>query len=361
MTADDQQSRDVAVRRAAARALARIGGSGARPGLLRALDDEDDDVVAWAAYGLGFSCKGHEKETVSALVARALAFSRPALPQTPGARLDAPATLARAVGRCGADESEPTLVAWLAGARDQAVAASFALGDLATSKQKLREETLVALLNVAAGSAAAPPVPEALFPVGRLEHVPLTVLDRIREVATARLAAPGDARLFAVRALGWAGEGAAAELGRVLTTPGSFTPPERADAARGLGRLGKAGQRALAAALPGLVPASDPVSLTGLVGEDFNVLLTTLESISDPAPARKAFADLATLPPPPGAPAQVLRRVSLLRCGAAKALAGADFRDKLLVACDVTASPPPTAALPTAARRAASAPAPWLR
>ncbi len=73
MTPEDQQSRDVAVRRGAARALARIGGPGARPGLLRALDDEDDDVVAWAAYGLGFSCKGHEKETVSALVARALA------------------------------------------------------------------------------------------------------------------------------------------------------------------------------------------------------------------------------------------------------------------------------------------------
>ncbi len=185
------------------------------------------------------------------------------------------------MGRCGAEESEPTLVAWLAGARDQAVAASFALGDLATSKQKLREETLAALLNVAAGSAAAPPVPEALFPVGRLEHVPLTVLDRIREVATARLAAPGEARFFAVRALGRAGDGAAGELGRLLATRGSFTAAERAEAARGLARLGKVGQRALAAALPGLVPASDPVSLTGLVGEDFGVLLTTLESLTD--------------------------------------------------------------------------------
>src|SRR5262249_41381759 len=55
-----------------------------------------------------------------------------------------------------------------------------------------------------------------------------------------------------------------------------------------------------------------------------------------PGPARKALADLAALPPPPGAPAAVLRRLSLLRCGAAKALAGAGFPDKLLTAGDVT-------------------------
>src|SRR5205814_1175647 len=73
VTPADQQSRDVAVRRAAARALARIGGAASRPGLVRALADEDADVVAWAAYGLGFSCKGHEKESVSALAARAVA------------------------------------------------------------------------------------------------------------------------------------------------------------------------------------------------------------------------------------------------------------------------------------------------
>ena len=345
VTAADQQSRDVAVRRAAARALARIGGAGARPGLLRALADEDGEVVAWGAYGLGFSCKGHEKESTSALVARGLSLSRPPA-GAPVPVIEPGAAIARAIGRCGAEESEPTLVAWLAGAREQAVAAAFALGDLASSTQKLREETLVALLNVAAGSAAAPPVAEALFPVGRLEHVPLTVVDRIREVATARLAGPGDARLFAVRALGRAGEGAAPELARVLGAAGSFTPAERAEAARGLARLGKPGQRALAAALAGLVPSSDPVALTGLVGEDFGVLLTTLESIADPSPARKPLTELAALPPPPGAPAQILRRVSLLRCGAARTLAGADFRDKLLVACDVTPTDPDGGASP---------------
>ncbi len=328
----------MAVRRAAARALARIGGAAARPGLLRALADEDDEVVAWGAYGLGFgaTCKGHEKETVTALVARALAMSGPAAGGRAAGKLDPVAAMLRAVGRCGAEESEPTLVAWLAGAPERAVAAAFALGDLASARQKLREETLAALLNVAAGSAAAPPVPEALFPVGRLERVPLTVVDRIREVATARLAAPGDARLFAVRALGRAGEGAAPELARVLTTPGSFTAAERAEAARSLGRLGKGGQHALAAALPELVPSRDPVALTGLVADGYGVLLAAIEALTDAAPARKALAELASLPPPPGAPPQILRRVSMLRCDAAKALAGADFRDKLLASCDVT-------------------------
>jgi cyclophilin family peptidyl-prolyl cis-trans isomerase/HEAT repeat protein len=335
VTAADQQSRDVVVRRAAARALARIGGAGAYPGLLRALADEDGEVVAWGAYGLGFWCKGHEKESVAALVARSLSLPRP-VPEAVRPRLDPVTAIPRAVGKCGAEESEPTLVAWLAGPREQAIAAAFALGDLASVRQKLREETLAALLNLAAGSASAAPAPEALFPVGRLEHVPLTVLDRLHEVATARLSAPGDARIFAVIALGRAGEGAAPDLGRVLGTAGTFTSAERDEAARGLSRLGKGGQHELAAILPGLVPAADPVSLTGLVGEDFNVLLTALGSIKDPAPARKALADLATLPPPPGAPEAVLRRVSMLRCDAAKALAGADFRDKLLAACDVT-------------------------
>ena len=235
ITTADVQSRDVVVRRAAARALARIGGEPARAGLVRALGDEDYEVIAWAAYGLGFSCKGHEKDSVSALVARAL--SRPAaVVADPAAApaLDADAAIRRAIGRCGAEASEPTLVAWLAEPRSRAAAAAYGLGDLATAKQKLREETLVALLNLAAGSASAPPVPEALFPVSRLENVPLSVVDRIREVATARLGEPSEARIFAIRALGRAGDGAADTLARVLATPASFGAPERAEAARQL-------------------------------------------------------------------------------------------------------------------------------
>ncbi|WP_437678002.1 peptidylprolyl isomerase [Sorangium sp. So ce131] len=350
----DQQSRDVGVRRAAARALARIGGEAARPGLARALADEDEEVVAWAAYGLGAWCKEHEGETVSALVARALA--RDAGPGAPRAgaaadvggapRLDAAGAIARAIGRCGAEASEPTLVAWLEGPRERAIHAAYALGDLAAIKLKLREETLVALLNLAAGSAASPPVPEALYPIGRLEHVPLTVIPRIRDVAAARLAEAGDARLFAVRALGRAGEAAVPELARVLATKGVFTAGERAEAARALKRLGAPGQRALADALAGLVPSADPIALTGLVSEDFGALLTALDALAArdaSAAARKPLRDLAALPPPPDAPAAVLRRVSQLRCAAAKLLAGGNYREPLLVGCDVTAPADPEA------------------
>jgi cyclophilin family peptidyl-prolyl cis-trans isomerase len=334
VTEADQQSREVAVRRAAARALARIGGAGSRPGLLRALADEDDEVVAWAAYGLGFFCKGQEKATVSALAARFVA--RLGGPAPAEGSLDPLAAIARAVGRCGAEESEPTLVAWLAGPPAQATAAAFGLGELGSAKQKLREETLVALLNLAAGSAASPPLPEALFPVGRLEHLPPSVLDRVREVATARLGTPGDARLFAVRALSRSGDGAVPELARVLTTAGTFTASERAEAARGLGKRGKHGQRALAAAVSGLVPANDPIALATLVGEDFGVLTTVLETLTDGPAAKAALDDLSALQPPPGAPPTLVRRVSMLRCHAARLLATPGEQDKRLLACDLT-------------------------
>ena len=353
VTTADLQSRDVAVRRAAARALARIGGEGARPGLVRALGDEDDEVLAWAAYGIGFWCKGHEKESVTALVARALtrdgaiaATDAPQAPTPSPARLDADAAIRRAVGRCGAEESEPTLVAWLAAPRERAIAAALGLGDLASAKQKLREETLAALLNLAAGSASNKPVTEALFAVGRLDNVPLTVVDRIREVATARLTDPSEARLFAVRALGRAGDGAAGALARVLGSPSTFSPPERAEAARQLKRLGKAGQRALGEALPALVPSADPVALTGLVGEDFGVLLATLDALDGPGAAKKALAQLASLPAPPTPPEPVARRLAWLRCTAARVLAGANYRDKALLGCEAGLEPP--GSLPTA-------------
>jgi cyclophilin family peptidyl-prolyl cis-trans isomerase len=350
ITPADGQSRSVAVRRAAARALARIGSEEARPGLLRALGDEDREVVAWASYGLGFSCKGREKETVSALVARALSLEAStaagaadagadAGPGYGRARLDVRTALSRAVGRCASEESEPTLVAWLAGPPEEAAAAALALGDLAAARGKLREETLAALLHLASGSASVPPAPEGLFPIGRLERVPLTVMARLREVATARLAEPGERRIFAVRALGRAGPEAAAELGRVLSSPSLFTAAERGEAARAMRLLGAAGQRALADALPSLMPPSDPVALTAM-GEQIGALLAALDTLSEPGKARKTLQGLAALPLPPSAPATLLRRLSWIRCGAATILAGADTREPHLAGCDLTGAAP---------------------
>jgi cyclophilin family peptidyl-prolyl cis-trans isomerase/HEAT repeat protein len=343
VTPADQQSRAVSVRRAAARAFARIGGDESRPGLLRALSDEDPEVVAWAAYGLGFSCKGHEKANVAALAARSLSFDAQASTDKvadagpeDGVRLDPHVAIARAIGRWGSDESESTLVAWLSGSPARTAAASLALGDLASTKERLREETLAALLNVAAGSASSPPTTEGLFAIGRLEHVPVTVMPRLREVAVARLGEPGDLRLLAVRALGRAGPEAAPDLARVLRSADVFNPSERAEAARVLRRLGSSGQRTLQATLGSLVPASDAIASTAL-GEEIGVLLATLGAMEAPGKATKDLKILASLPPPPSAPATVLRRLSWIRCSAAGLLAGNDPRDRVLTACDLTA------------------------
>ncbi|MRG95128.1 peptidylprolyl isomerase [Polyangium spumosum] len=341
ITSTDQQSRDVGVRRAAARALARIGGPEARPGLLRALADEDPEVVTWAAYGLGFSCATGDKAVVAALVARSLSLAetsaKGAADEPGGVKLDPRVAIARAIGRCGAEQSEPTLVAWLSGTEAQASAAAFALGDLAAVKERLREETLAALLNLAAGSASAPPAPEGLFAIGRLENVPNTVTTRLRDVAGARLAEPGPYRIFAVRALGRAGPEAAADLGRVLAGATLFSAAERAEAARALARLGGAGQTQLAATLPALVPPGGAVALTAL-GEEIGVLLATLDALEPKNKAKKWLTDLASMEPPPSAPVTVLRRLSWIRCSAAAALAGADVRDPRLTRCDVTAA-----------------------
>ncbi|WP_052376221.1 peptidylprolyl isomerase [Chondromyces apiculatus] len=332
VTPADQQSRDVAVRRAAARALARIGGEGARAGLLRALSDEDGEVVAWAAYGLGFSCKGHEEETVSDLVARALSLHEGAREAT---GLQPSQAIARAIGRCGAPASEATLVAWLDGPQERALHAVYALGDLAALKLRLREETVVALLNVAAGSAAAPPMTDALYPLGRIEHLPPTVIERAHEVASARLSEAGEGRIFAVRVLGRTGERGAEALGRVLTTPSVFSAAERAEAARSLKRIGAVGQRALAQALPSILP---PTEAAALGGAELGPLLTTLEALESAGAARKVLRDLAVLPLPPGALPAVARRLSWIRCTSAVALVDGDVTDALLVGCDVTAA-----------------------
>lgn len=358
-------SHSAPVRVAAARALARIGGEAALPGLTRLLADDHPDVVTWSAYGLGFWCRGHEQPHVTALAARAVSLLAGAAPdkaKTLPPRTAAPiGAIARAIGGCGGETAEATLVAWLAGGPEVAEAAALGLGDLAAGKQKLREETIVALLQRAAGSAAEPPLPTALYPLGRLDHPPPSTIDRMREVATAALGAKGPLRLFAVRALGRAGEEAAPALGRVVATPGDFTAAERGEAARALTRLGKVGQRALADAVPHLLPSSDPVALTGLVSEDFGATLAALEAMTEPGSAEKALREIASRPAPPSPPAAIARRLSWLRCTAAKLVVGKNYRDPLLAQCEVagaiTAAAPGSAAPGSAAAAPTAAPA----
>src|SRR5262249_51690137 len=133
--------------------------------------------------------------------------------------------------RCATDDAEKVLETWLPGPRPRATYAALALGDIASKKKALAQPTQLALL-AAAASISTPALAEALHPFGRLDR-PLTgAADQLFEVAVARLADEGPARIFAVRALSRATKGAAAELARVLTHADAFTPAERAEAAR---------------------------------------------------------------------------------------------------------------------------------
>ncbi len=193
-------AREPELRRAAARALSRIAGPAARPGLLELLSDDDPAVSSWAAYGLGQSCGEQREHDVAALVAHALTLQSDADWELAGE------AIARAIGRCAASTSEPTLAAWLGAGGVRARAAALGLGDLAGQAKKLREETLVALLALAEGGVATAPVPEALFAPARLDHVPPSVTERLAQVAARRLEEPGPYRLLAARALGRARE-----------------------------------------------------------------------------------------------------------------------------------------------------------
>jgi len=331
---DDVGNHDVSVRRQAARALARIAGAQSTPLLFKALSDEDAETVAWAAYGLGYLCRTEgpgDGDIVRALVTRAAAA-----PTAQGAALDPQFAIARALGRCASEEAEKTLEAWLSGPRPRASYAALALGDIASKRKSLAAPTQLSLLDAAASGFSGPPLAEGLYPFGRLEHPLASATERLLEVATARLADAGPARVFAVRALSRSTHGAVAELSRVLSNVETFNAAERVEAARGLGRLGDAGQRALADALPSLVPARDPVSMTALGTSAFGPLLVALETLSklESAGTKRVLYELAGLGVPPEAPPTLVRRVVKVRCRAAALLVNGAAEDPLLVRCD---------------------------
>jgi len=228
------------------------------------------------------------------------------------------------------------LVTWAQQRGPGMMAAIDALGDVVSAKARPREETFVALLELAAGNASRKPVPAALYPLGRT-HLPSSVMDSAREVATARLRDKGPARLFAVRTLGRSGVEAVPQLQKVATDVAGYTPAERAEAVRALGKLGRPGQRALHQVLPVLTPVTDdPLTATSLVGPDFGVLLLALKLVTEVGRARKPLRALSRLAIPTDAPKALLRRLSWLRCAAAQVLAERDYTHADLLKCDVT-------------------------
>jgi cyclophilin family peptidyl-prolyl cis-trans isomerase len=339
VTPADLSHPDAGVRRGAARALARIADARAAELLAKSLGDEDAEVIAWSAFGLGATCQGREAATSRVLAARAasllarqgpLAAEQKVSTAAVPALLAPLASIAAAFGRCGGPEAERTLSAWLAAAPALAKQAALGLGAIAARTGRLDDASLVELLGAA--SRAPTPVAEALQAFARLPALSDPVRARLLDVARGALVSAGLRRSVAVRALGNAGEGAAPELARVMNDP-AFTPAERADAARSLGRLGAPGQAALGDALKKLLDEPASVSPEKLLGAEYGVLVAALGALQSPAEkAATALGKLAELPVGTGKPLE--RRAIALRCRAAAVLAAKSSQSPRLAACD---------------------------
>ena len=191
-----QVSANPVLRRQAIRALARIAeppiDAATDKALLRALGDEDLEVAGWAAYGLGWACKGKEEEHVKALAARAttLADADASVAMTRRDAIDAPATITYAIGRCGGPLAEGTLTGFIRGDSSEAEAleAAYALGSL-SGKGPLSDEAMGALLDRALAAPASEAAAAALYPIGRLDRVPGAWTARVLGAARGVLAA----------------------------------------------------------------------------------------------------------------------------------------------------------------------------
>jgi len=333
-----RRSPDPQVRRRAIRALARIAdadGAGVEGPLLAALSDEDDEVVAWAAYGLGWTCKGKEAAYVKALAARLASLTmQDAAPRASSrSDLDPVSVTARAIGRCGGGEAEGVLLGLLRAAPDRAEEVAYALGSVA-GRRVLSDETLGALLDLAEADPPRPGAAAALFPVARLDHIETPWALRVLKASRAVLARPSPLRAFAIRALEKAGLLAVGDLGRAAADA-ALTPEERADAARVLGRMGAQGHEAAAGALARTLRDHATVSPEGLMSDGFNALLALVQAVGADAPKNadeplRALAALAV----PASNAPLARRTVALRCAAGAALARAAFDAEVLTSCD---------------------------
>ena len=340
-------SHDVTVRRRSARALARIADAASVEGLVAHLADEDSEVVAWAAYGLGHSCKAREDGHVKMLAARAATLGGDAGASVRSgvrgaAELDARVAIARAIGRCGGTLSERALVSLMKTGGTWLEPALLGLGDLARKSKQINADAMTALLE-ATTTRDRPPADTAFYALSRADAGE-AFGKRVVEVAHAALARPGDSRILAIKTLGRAGKELAKEaapdlLGVAIDAKG-FTPAERAEAARALGALFEPGQSAAADALARLVPDKDAVAIQGLLGPEFHVLLTLVGSLGAEPPKKSepALRALSALAAPSDPKPALARRLAELRCAAALGLARGVHDAEVLRKCDVETS-----------------------
>jgi cyclophilin family peptidyl-prolyl cis-trans isomerase len=307
---------------------------------MRALGDEDAETAAWGAYGLGFSCKGHEDARVRAIVARSASLDL-ADAGAPTAPIDLHFAIARALGKCGGALAEATLAGWIrnkgksAWAREQA---AYGIGDIGAKRGVLDDDTITALLDASADGVAT-----ALYPFARAERFNDAFAARLLDAAKKALTGPkSDTRVFAVRSLPKAGDGAIAELSRVATSA-DFTWPERTDAMRSLAKLGDGGRAAAADALSKIVPdAKDPFAVLTLGGDVYGEIVVGLGALGQtpPASANKVLSAIAAMRPAGEAPATLARRLAELRCTAASLLSQGAYASQTINACDAANSEP---------------------
>lgn len=325
-------SRDVTVRRSAARALSRIADARAAQLLSLALADEDPEVITWAAYGLGYTCRGREQKTVRALAARAASLTDES---TTSARLANPTeAIADALGRCAGSEAESTLRSWLRGPKPRAEAAALALGRLASRAGKLDELTLVALLDSADRPQA--PLQNALFPLTRSSTLNASSTERTQSLAMRLIAARAPGVEFSVRVLGRTGEAGAEALG-TLAAQRDLEAGLRAQAVRELAMRGAGGQKALWSAFDSVL--STLPEDAALLSENYGPLSALVDALSAPiVGSAKKLQALAELVMVETDSPTLKRRKIHLRCAAAALLAGSNYLSPRLLTCDAARS-----------------------
>jgi len=326
LPAEVRHSDNVAVRRRATKALARIGDEAASAALLELLADADIEIVQWAAYGLGFSCPKHEEAHVRALAARMVSLA-----DDPKPVQDALNAVARATGRCATPMAEEVLVGWLKADQGKPLgaAALLGLGDLAAKRKALGPSARGQLL-----SAALAGDDWAFYGLSRAD---LTESDapQVLRAAKPLLAQPLPTRIFMIRALGRAGKDAVPML-KELVQKADLGPSERAEAARALGQLGEAGRQAATELLGALLPDKDPFAIAGLAGQNFAVLMQLIGALgAEPPKAADNVLGAAANMVAPGTPPVVLSaRLASLRCAAALGLARGAYDAEILRKCD---------------------------
>jgi cyclophilin family peptidyl-prolyl cis-trans isomerase len=351
---------DLDRRRAAARAHARIQGDVALVPLRELLADDDDEVLAWAAYGLGFGCAGREETTVPVLAARLATRLRDEPPAAADAPFRGSDALFRALGSCGTKVAEGIIAVRLSHPDRHAEAAATALGVIASKRKHLEDESVAALLGIAENAADDEARGAALWALGRVDLGPFT--DRAKKAAAAAVDHAGSTGLFALRLA--AKTGALSEDAFLtIAADGEADASRRNEAVRGLLEA-KPAEKPEATEKVAKNASSDPASRRAELVAVAKLVDALLPRLADPAQlardyavAARAIAALGTATSRPGPIAGAAldkvaklaipkdnpgaaRRAIALRCAAAVPLAQGNADAPVVTACDPTGKDP---------------------